>query len=82
MVLSDTDILCLPCSKELSSGELRSLSDLPGGITPDAPHTRILKFRKAGNTVFYLHMESLNRINETGQERIRRLYLKNGKIEL
>lgn len=82
-VLSDSGLLCLPCLREFSKDELKLLSDLPGSIPPTSLHTRILKFRKAGNTIFYLHMETLNKLVETGHvEKIQQLFLKTGQISL
>ncbi|MNK24675.1 hypothetical protein D3C87_429870 [compost metagenome] len=82
-VLSDSDLLCLPCIKDLSPDELSALSGLPEQITQSTPHTRTLKFRKVGNTVFYLHMESLNEPVGTGRlEKIRQLFLRSGQISL
>ncbi len=82
-IQSGSALLCLPCLKDLSANDISGLSDLPGSINTDAPHTRTLKFRKEGNTVFYLHMESLNKTVETGHvEKIQLLFLKTGQIRL
>lgn len=82
-VLSDSEMLCLPCLQEFSVEELKPLSDLPESIPSTAPHTRILKFRKVGDTIFYLHMETLNKLVETGHvEKIQKLFLKSGQITL
>lgn len=76
-VLSDADLLCLPCLKDLSLEENKLLSDLPEAIPSQVPHTRILKLRKVGNTILVLHLESLEEAGKTKQ-----LFLKTGKIEL
>ncbi|WP_343634336.1 hypothetical protein [Fluviicola sp.] len=81
-VLSNAEMLCLPCLKELSAEDIHLLSDLPEAISPGTPHTRILKLRKAGNSVLVLHLESLDHTTETGVARIRQLFLKTGKINL
>jgi len=82
-VLSDSEMLCLPCLKEFSSDELKPLSDLPESIPSTVLHARILKFRKVENTIFYLHMETLNKLVETGHvEKIQKLFLKSGQIAL
>ena len=82
-VLSDFELLCLPCVKDLSPDELSALSDLPEPITRSTPHTRIVKFRKVGNVIVYLHMESLNEPVGTGRlEKIRQLFLRSGQISL
>jgi|GEM_PF-5413821 len=82
-VLSDSGMLCLPCLKEFSNEEIKPLSDLPESIPLTAPHTRTLKFRKVGDTIFYLHMETLNKVVETGHvEKIQQLFLKTGHITL
>lgn len=82
-VMTDSDMMCLPCMKPLSDDETKALSDLPAEIAANSPHTRILRFRKVGNEVFYLHMETLNQIVETGHvEKIKELYLRTGKIAL
>ncbi|WP_430404494.1 hypothetical protein [Fluviicola sp.] len=82
-VLSDSEILCLPCLREFPADELKPLSDLPGSIPSTSLHKRTLKFRKVGNTIFYLHMEALNKLVETGHvEKIQKLFLKTGQISL
>lgn len=82
-VLSDSEMLCLPCLREFSTDELKPLSDLPESIPSTVLHTRILKFRKVENTIFYLHMETLNKLVETGHvEKIQKLFLKTGQISL
>ncbi|MNU83388.1 hypothetical protein D3C71_730880 [compost metagenome] len=82
-VMTDSEMMCLPCMKELSEKEIKELSDLPGSIDPKSPHTRIIRFRKVGNTVVYLHIETLNQIVETGHvEKIKELFLKTGSISL
>lgn len=78
-VLSDADLLCLPCLKDLSSQEIRMLSDLPEAISSTAPHTRILKLRKIGNSILVLHLESLD---EPKNLKMKQLFLKTGKIAL
>jgi hypothetical protein len=82
-VLSDSEMLCLPCLKEFSKEELKPLSDLPESIPSTALHTRILKFRKVGSTILYLHIETLNKLVETSRmEKIQQLFLKTGQISL
>lgn len=82
-IFSGSDLLCLPCLKEFSTADLNPLSDLPASIPPTSPHTATLKFRKVGDTIFYLHMESLNKVVETGHvEKIQLLFLKTGRIQL
>jgi hypothetical protein len=81
-ILSGSALLCLPCLKELPINDISVMSDLPGSILPETPHTRTLKFRKEGNTIFYLHMESMNKVTETGYLKIRQLFLKTGQIQL
>lgn len=81
-VLSDSDMLCLPCLKDLSKEEIAFLSDLPVSISSTNNHTRILKLRKVGNEIIVLHMESLDKITEAGSLRIKQLFLKTGKISL
>lgn len=78
-VLSDADLLCLPCLKDLSSQEIGMLSNLPEAIPPTAPHTRQLKLRKVGNSILVLHLESLD---EPKNLKMKQLFLKTGKIEL
>ncbi len=81
-VLSNSDMLFLPALKELSAEDITFLSDLPKSITPAAPHTRILKLRKVGNTVIVLHMETLDKVLENGSLKIKELFLKTGQIQL
>lgn len=82
-VTTDSEMLCLPCIKELTKEETEALSDLPADIAEKAPHTRMLRFRKVGNEVFYLHVETLNQMVETGHvEKIKELYLRTGKMTL
>ena len=81
-VLSDSDMLCLPCLKNLSKEEVTFLSDLPVSISPTNNHTRILKLRKVGNSIISLHIETLDKVTEAGSLRIKQLFLKTGKIEL
>lgn len=82
-VSTDSEMMCLPCMKSLTGAEIAALSDLPEGVPENNPHTRMLRFRKVGNTVFYLHMETLNQVVETGHvEKIKELYLNTGKISL
>ncbi|MDF3028553.1 MAG: hypothetical protein K0S23_2860 [Fluviicola sp.] len=81
-ILSGSEMICLPCLKELPAQVNASLSGLPESIMQSAPHTRILKFRKVGNSIFYLHMESLNKGTETGYLKIRQLFLKTGNFQL
>lgn len=82
-VLSGSEMMCFPCSKELSAEDVQALSALPEQIQPASPQTRTLKFRKVGKTIFYLHMESLNKVMETGHvEKVQRLFLKPGQIRL
>ena len=78
-VLSDVDLLCLPVLKDLSSQEIAVLSNLPEAISSTAPHTRILKLRKVGNSILVLHLESLD---ESKNLKMKQLFLKTGKIEL
>ncbi|MDR0801686.1 hypothetical protein [Fluviicola sp.] len=82
-VMTDSDMMCLPCMKPLTEEETKALSALPEMIAANSPHTRILRFRKVNNEVFYLHMETLNQVVETGHvEKIKELYLRTGKISL
>lgn len=82
-VMTDSDLMCLPCMKDLSEKEIGELSGLPESIDPKAPHTRSIRFRKVGNAIFYLHIETLNQIVETGHvEKIKELFLKTGSISL
>ncbi|WP_300665989.1 hypothetical protein [Fluviicola sp.] len=82
-VMTDSEMMCLPCMKQLSGKEINELSDLPASIDPKSPHTRIIRFRKVGNAVVYLHIETLNQIVETGHvEKIKELFLKTGSISL
>lgn len=82
-VLSDSEILCFPCFKDISDDELKPLAEFPEPINELSAHTRTLKFRKVGNTIFYLHMESLNESVGTSRlEKIERLFLKSGRIPL
>lgn len=82
-VMSNSEMMCLPCLKQLSETEIKELSDLPGAIDPKSPHTRVIRFRKVGNTIFYVHLETLNQIVETGHvEKIKELFLKTGSISL
>jgi hypothetical protein len=82
-VLSDSEMLCLPCLREFSKEEFQPLVDLPGSILSSSPHTRVLKFRKVGETIFYLHMETLNKQIEANRvEKIQQLFLKSGQISL
>lgn len=81
-VLSNKEMLCLPCLKDLSAEENRLLSELPEAISSTTPHTRILKLRKVGNSILVLHLESLDNTTETGALKIRQLFLKTGKINL
>lgn len=76
-VLSDSDLLCLPCLKDLLPEENCLLSDLPSVAQPAESGTRQLKLRKVGNTIRVLHLESLE---DSGK--IKQLFLKTGKIEL
>lgn len=81
-VLTDSDLVCLPCLKDLSPEEEKLMSDLPGEIPATEPHTRILKLRKVGNSIRVLHLESLDKSTDSGSLRIKQLFLKTGKIEL
>lgn len=82
-VLSDSEILCLPCMKELSPEDVANLSGLPEEINAEEPNTRILRFRKVGEKVYYVHIETSNKVVETGHtEKITELFLKTGSIGL
>ena len=82
-VLTDSEMLCLPLLKELTAEEIGFLSDQPESVSQASQHTRILKMRKVGNTILFLHMETVNKLIETGNvEKIERLFLKSGKIQL
>lgn len=82
-VLSDSEILCFPSLKDFSENELKPLTELPEPISELASHTRTLKFRKVGDTLFYLHIESLNEsVGTSRMEKIGRLFLKSGQIPL
>lgn len=81
-VLSDADLLCLPCLKDLSPRDNKLLSDLPEAIQSTAPHTRMLKLRKVGSSILVLHLESLDKSTDAGSLKVKQLFLKTGKIEL
>ena len=82
-VISDDELLCLPAVTDLSPENMKGLSALPEVIQSNTPHTRILKFRKVGSTVFFLHMETVNKpVEARNQDKIEKLFLKTGKIQL
>ena len=82
-VLTNSDMLCLPALKELTAEDISLLSDLPASVAPTDPQTRIMKLRKVGNRICVLHMETMNKVLETGHvEKVERLFLKTGTISL
>ncbi len=82
-VMSDSELFCLPAITDFSQEESKVLLTLPEAIQQNTPHTRILKFRKVGNTVFFLHMETINKhLEARNQEKIEKLFLKTGSISL
>jgi hypothetical protein len=82
-IFSENELMCLPAIKELSKEELTNLSGLPKEIESTDNHTRILRFRKVGDQILYVHIETLNKLVETGHvEKVTNLYLKTGAIRL
>ncbi|AEA44261.1 hypothetical protein [Fluviicola taffensis] len=82
-ILADNELMCLPTIKNLSEIDLENLSGLPKEIEWGANHTRILRFRKVENQIRYVHIETANKLVETGHvEKIKELYLKTGVIAL
>lgn len=81
-VLSESDLMCLPCSVELSAEDLHALSGVPEALSSEgSAHERMLTFRKSGKQVFYVHIECTTKEGkEEPMERIRQLFSRNGRI--
>lgn len=82
-VLGENELLCLPCLKPFSNTELSELVSLPAGFENTKPNTRSVKYRKVGDTIFWVKLVVLNKRASSGNiEEIEQLYLKTGKITL